>query len=224
MRRKQEGPELPGELCTAFHFFPVTSFYSPLSSMSQARRWSWRRKCLELQEGTSTSRGTLRERGPSCELHEAHQDQFHGPVPLFVQAPVSIQMRDALIESSPAERNLGLLVNERLDMSQERALATQKAKKAWPAGEGRWFSPLLWCCGVQCPALGFPVQEGHGPVRAGPGEAMKMVRGMEHISCEDRLWELGFTLDKRRFWGDLIVTVVFLYKKGIYKKDGERVY
>ncbi|PKU41867.1 hypothetical protein llap_7828 [Limosa lapponica baueri] len=49
-----------------------------------------------------------------------------------------------------------------------------------------------------------------------------MIRGLEHLSYEDRLKELGVSLENRRLWGDLIAA--FHYLKGAYRKDGEGLF
>ncbi|KAK4812268.1 hypothetical protein QYF61_012943 [Mycteria americana] len=145
------------------------------------------------------------------------------------------RLADDVIESSPAEKDLGVLVDEKPDMSRQRALAAQKANRILGCIKSsvgsRLREAILPLCSalvrpppaVLPPALEPSAPEGHGAVGAGPEEATKMVRGLEHLSYEDRLREVGlFSLEKRRLWGDLIAALQYL--KEAYRKDGDRLF
>ena len=73
--------------------------------------------------------------------------------------------------------------------------------------------PHLWYC-IQAWGPQYAKSVGVGE------EATEMIRGLEHLSCEERLMELGlFSLEERMLWGNL--AVAFQYLKGTCTQEGD---
>lgn len=145
------------------------------------------------------------------------------------------RMGDSWLGSSTSEKDLGVVIDNKLNMSQQCETAARRAnavlgciRKSIISKTREVIIPLYsalvrphleYCVQFWAPHFQKDIDRLEQVQR----RATKMIQGLQDMSYEDRLKELGlFSLGKRRLRGDMIA--VFRYIKGCHREDGQELF
>uniref|UniRef100_K7EX79 Reverse transcriptase domain-containing protein n=1 Tax=Pelodiscus sinensis TaxID=13735 RepID=K7EX79_PELSI len=157
-------------------------------------------------------------------LHLGRNNQFH-----------IYRMGSYGLGRNTGERDLGVIVDHKLNMSQQCDTVAKKANmilgcvNRCVVSKTREVILLLYYALVR-PHLEYCVQfwaphfkKDVEKLERVQRRAMRMIKGLENMTYEGRLKELGlFSLEKRRLRGNMIA--VFRYLKGCHKEEGENLF